>query len=239
MPSNTWAEVDQPPLSERIKLVVSQFAGALPASAISKFFASVESHPIPLHSESDRRKGGQFGSRLKKLQPYGYRLACGSVGRQAFLWGVANYLKGLPHEELVVGFGVAEGTRTCISSVLKIRGEADRVAIPPDKNAMIHDFLNQDERHTAIVVHNHPDGHPVLLLLGLVFGKEPLPSLADRNCGLDALLKRLESRMTGFAFGRILFYLVQNDRISEFSGLTPALALDMLRLHLEPSGAQG
>src|SRR6266853_6173859 len=225
-------------MSDRTKQVLSEFAAAVPAALIFKFLTSVESHPILIHSESDRRKGCRFGNRLKKLQPYGYRFEIGSVGRQAFLWGVANYLKGLPHEELVIGFGVAGGTRTRIMSVIKIRGEADSVAIPPDTSAVIHDFLNQDERHTVIIVHNHPDGHPVLFLLGLVFGEDPLPSLVDRNCGLDALLKRFGSRMEGFAFGRIRFYLVQNDRISEFSGLTPALLFDILRLHQGGTSAQ-
>ena len=217
-------------MTQSAEEVLSQFLAALPTSAMSRGLTAIESHPIPLHSASDRRKGGQFGAKLKKLQPYGHRLPCGSVYRQAFLWGVANYLKGLPHEELVVAFGVAQGTRTRIDSVMKNRGEADRVTLPPDRVARIHNFLNEDESHTAILVHNHPDRHPVLWLLGLIFGDDPLPSLMDRDFAEGALVKRFQSRIEGSAFGSIRFFLVQNDAISEFSGVTPALLLDVLRI---------
>lgn len=144
--------------------------------------------------------------------------------------GVANYLKGLPHEELVVGFGVTQGTRTRIDSVMKVRGEAEFVGLPLDGAVAIHHFLDEDERHTAILVHNHPVTHPVLWLLGLVFGNDPLPSLVDRNFGVAALFERFQSRMAGIAFGQLRFYLVQYDNISQFSGLTPALLLDALRV---------
>jgi hypothetical protein len=36
------------------EIVVKHLAGVLPAAAISKLFAAVESHPIPLLSESDQ-----------------------------------------------------------------------------------------------------------------------------------------------------------------------------------------
>jgi hypothetical protein len=216
-----------------VENLAKQFIGALPTSIVSRGLSAIECLPVPLHSESDRRKGGQFGLRLKKLWPYGHRLACGgAVYRQAFLWGVANYLKGLPHEELIIGFGVASGRRTLISTVMKIRGEADRVALPPDKASEIHGFLNQDESHTVIFVHNHPGSHPILWLLGLVLGNDPLPSLTDRNFGVGAFMTRFQSKIQGLAFGRIRFYLVQNDAISEFSGFTPALLLDTLRIVL-------
>jgi hypothetical protein len=220
-----------------IEDVLCQFLRALPTSAQSRVLSQIESHPVPLHSGPDRRKGGQFGAKLKKLQPYGHRLPCGSVYRQAFLWGVANYLRDLPHEELVVGFGVAQDTRTRIDSVMKIRGEADHVGLPPDGAAAIHDFLNEDERRTAIFVHNHPEGHPMIWLLGLVFGIDPLPSLADRDFGADTLFRRLQSRLGGLAFGRIRFYVVQDDAVSEFSGVTPALFLDVVRRWVSAQGA--
>jgi hypothetical protein len=219
-------------MNGHIEHVLHQFLGALPTSAISRLLSGIESHPVPLHSGPDRRKGGQFGVKLKKLQPYGHRLPCGFVYRQAFLWGVANYLRGLPHEELIVGFGVAQATRTRIDSVMKIRGEAEHVELPPDGVATIHSFLDEDDRRTAIFVHNHPEGHPVIWLLGLVFGADPLPSLADRDFGTEALLRRLESRLGGLAFGRIRFYLAQNEAVSEYSGVTPALLLDVVRLRI-------
>lgn len=210
--------------------LVRQFLGVLPSSIASRGLSAIECHPVPLHSTSDRRKGGQFGLRLKKLWPYGHRLSCGAVYRQAFLWGVANYLKGLQHEELIVGFGVASGRRTLIETVIKIRGESNRVTLPPDKAAEIHTFLNQHESHTIIFVHNHPDSHPVLWLLGLLLGEDPLPSLTDRDFGVGAFVTRFQSKMQGLAFGRIRFFLVQNDAISEFSGMTPTLLLDFLRI---------
>lgn len=67
--------------------VLHQFLGALPTSAMSRALSAIESHPIPLHSTSDRRRGGQLGIKLKKLQLYNHRVPCGSVYRQAFLWG--------------------------------------------------------------------------------------------------------------------------------------------------------
>ena len=217
-------------MSGYVENLARQFLGALPASAVSRALSAIEGRRLILHSESDRRKGGQFGLRLKKLWPYGYRLPCGSVYRQAFLWGVANYVKGFQHEELIVGFGVARGICIRIDSVMKIRGESERVAVPPDKASEIHAFLNEDEHHIAVFVHNHPDGHPVLWLLGLVLGDDPLPSLTDRNFAVGAFITRLQSKIQGSAFGRVRFYLVQNDGISEFSGFTSALFLDALRL---------
>jgi len=216
-------------MGESVRGIWAQFLGALPMSAMSRVLSAVESHPTPLHSTSDRRTGGQFGARLKRLQPYSHRLPCGPVYRQAFLWGAANYFKGLPHEELVVGFGVGQGRRTRIGSTMKIRGEARWVAMEPDEAAVIHGFLNEDEHHTAILVHNHPDD-PVLWLLGLVFGNSPLPSLEDSDFGGELLFERFRSRLDGFAFGRMRFYLVQNETISEFSGLTSALLLKVLRI---------
>jgi len=141
-----------------------------------------------------------------------------------------HYLKGLPQEELVVGFGVAQDTRTRIDSVIKIRGEADHVEWPRDGAATIHGFLSEDERHTAIFVHNHPEIHPVMWLLGLVFGTDPLSSLTDRDFGVGTLLRRFQSRLEGIAFDRVRFYLVQNDAISELSGFTPALLLVLMRI---------
>lgn len=211
-----------------VEQTIAQFVGAIPTLAASRVLSAIESHPVPLHSETDRRKGGQFGVRLKKLQPYGHRLRCGIVYRQAFLWGVANYLQGLPHEELVIGFGKAQGARTRLESLMKIRGDAESVVLPPDRAALVHQFLNEDERHTAILVHNHPEQHPVLLLLSLIFGPEPLPSLTDRNFGRNALLMRLKNRLDGHAFGRMRFFVVQNDALQKFSGITPALMLDIL-----------
>jgi hypothetical protein len=212
---------------ECLENFVRQLLGTLPMAVVSRGLSALESHPVLTYSESDRRRGGQFGAKLKKLQPYGHRLHCGPVYRQAFLWGTANYLDGLPHEELVVGFGLAHGTRTRVDSVLKIRGGARRVSLPRDTRVAIHSFLNEDERHTAILVHNHPDTL-VAALLGLVLGSDPLPSLADRAVGAATLLERFQSTIDGSAFGRVRFYLAQNDAISEFSGLTPAILLDLL-----------
>jgi len=213
-----------------VENVARQFVAALPASVASRVLSEIEDRPPVTHSEADRRKGGQFGARLKRLQPYGYRLSCGVVYRQAFLWGVANYLKGLHHEELIIAFGVARGNRTRIDSVMKIRGESERVTLSPDKALEIHAFLNQDERHRALFVHNHPDGHPTLWLLGLVVGGEPLPSLIDRNFAARTFIARLQEKITGWPFKQLQFYLVQNDLISEFSGSSASLFLDALRL---------
>lgn len=212
---------------ELLEQIFNQFVGAIPASAASRVLSAIEAHPVPLHSETDRRKGGQFGVKLKKLQPYNHRLPFGRIYRQAFLWGVANYLKGLPHEELVIGFGIAEGTRTRIESVMKIRGDSESVALSAADAAKVHSFLNEDERHTVILIHNHPEQHPVLILLGLLFGPEPLPSLTDRNFGRSALLARLRSKLDGNAFGRMRFFVVQNDAIKEFSGISTALLIDL------------
>jgi hypothetical protein len=206
---------------------VRQVLRVLSTSAVSRGLSALESHPLLLHSESDRRKGGQFGAKLKNLQPYGHQFPCGVVYRQAFLWGVANYLERLPHEELVVGFGVAQGSRTRIDSVVKFRGEASRVPLPADKCIEIHCFLDENERHSVILVHNHPDTL-VATLLGLVFGSDPIPSLTDRDSAATVLLGRLQSKMKGLALGRVRFYLVQNNAITEFSGPTPALVLDLL-----------
>jgi len=185
-----------------------------------------------MHSEADRRRGGQFGNKLAKLQPYGHRLVWGvnvQIYRQAFLWGVANYLGGLPHEELIIGFGIAEGTRTLIESVMKVRGNAETVTLSPEQSIILHGYLNEDQRHAAILVHNHPSEHPVLWLLGMVLGEQPLPSLVDRDFGLDSLMQRVRSRLQGFALAEMRFFVIQNDAITEFSGITPAILMDIAR----------
>jgi hypothetical protein len=151
------------------------------------------------------------------------------IYRQAFLWGVANYLRGLPHEELIIGFGIAARTRTRVDSVMKVRGSAETVTLSPEQAVTLHGYLDEDERHTAILVHNHPSGNPVLFLLGLVFGEEPLPSLQDRDFGLDSLVLRFRSRLQGFALGKMRFFVLQNDAIAEFSGITPAILVDAAR----------
>jgi hypothetical protein len=214
-------------MMDSITKLLAQFIGAVPASAASRILSSIEAHPVPLHSQSDRRKGGQFGAKLKRLQPYNHQLPCGTIYRQAFLWGVANYLRGLPHEELVIGFGVAEGARTRIESAMKIRGDAESVSLSPSLAAVVHSFLSAHERHTVILIHNHPDQHPVLVLLTTLFGPEPLPSLTDREFGLKSLILRLRSKASGQAFGRMRFFVVQNDALKEFSGITPALLIDL------------
>jgi len=208
---------------------LQQLLTAVTKGVVSRALSAVESHPVPLHSAKDRRKGGQFGVLLKRMQPYGHRLACNRANRGAFLWGVANYLKGLPHEELVIGFGIAQGTRTFIESVIKIRGEADSVLLPPDASANIHSFLGKNEKHTVLLVHNHPESSPVLWLMRLLLGDDPLPSITDRDVGLAILGRRLQSKMSGFALGKVRLYVVQNDGILEFSGFTPALLLDAFR----------
>jgi hypothetical protein len=114
--------------------------------------------------------------------------------RQAFLWGVANYVGGLPNEELIIGFGIAKGTRARIESVMKVRGSAETVALSPEQAIILHGYLNEDERHTAILVHNHPNEHPVVWLLGMVFGEQPLPSLLDRDFGLEPYFRFRQSR---------------------------------------------
>lgn len=192
--------------------------------------SAIELHPVPMHSQADRRKGGQFTRKLKNLQLYGHRVPCGSVYRQAFLWGVANYLKGFEHEELILGFGIARGARTCINSIMKFRGNNDRVDLPSEASLILHDFLSQNDRHTVLLVHNHPDNQIIVRLLGLVFGDAPLPSITDRNFALSALLLRFQNTMQGRALGKIRFYVVQNDGIAEFSGITPALVLDIFRV---------
>lgn len=214
---------------DSLRQTLARFIGAIPAAAASRLLSAIEQHPIPVHSEADRRKGGQFGAKLRKLQPYNHRLACGSIHRQALLWGAANYLTELPHEELLIGFGVAQGTRTRIESVMKIRGDAETVSLPAAQAGVMHDYLGEDERHTTILIHNHPDQHPVLFLLSLLFGPEPLPSLTDRDFGLGALMSRLKSRLEGFAFGKMRFFVVQNNEISEFSGVNAATLLDLAR----------
>ena len=218
-----------PDFGDYARQTLARFIAAVPAAAASRILSAIEQHPVPVHSASDRRKGGQFGAKLRKLQPYNHRLECGAIHRQAFLWGSANYLTELPHEELIIGFGAAQGTRTLISSVLKVRGERETVSLPAAQAGVMQEHLGQDERNTAILVHNHPDQHPVLFLLGLLFGPEPLPSLTDRDFGLDALVLRLKSRLEGFAFGKMRFFVIQNDDIGEFSGVTAATLLDFFR----------
>jgi hypothetical protein len=230
MPAMNQVPTDRSAVSSRsadLSRLLAEFVGAIPASAVSRVLSAIEAHPVPLHSVTDRRKGGQFGVKLKKIQPYNHRLPFGRIYRQAFLWGVANYLKGLPHEELVIGFGIAEGTRTRIETVMKIRGDSESVALSAADAAKVDSFLNEDERHTVILIHNHPEQHPVLILLGLLFGPEPLPSLTDRNFGRSALLARLRSKLDGNAFGRMRFFIVQNDAIKEFSGISTALLIDL------------
>ena len=214
---------------DSVRQTFARFIGTIPAAAASRLLSAIEQHPIPVHSEADRRKGGQLGAKLRKLQPYNHRLPCGPIHRQAFLWGAANYLTELPHEELIIGFGIAQGSRTRIESAMKIRGDSETVSLPAAQAGLMHDYLGQDERHTAILVHNHPDEHPVLFLLGLLFGPEPLPSLTDRDFGLSALMSRLKSRLEGFAFGKMRFFVVQNDEIGEFSGVNAATLLDLAR----------
>jgi len=218
-----------PDFGDYARQTLARFVGAVPAAAASRILSAIEQHAIPVHSQADRRKGGQFGAKLRKLQPYNHRLACGPIHRQAFLWGAANYLTELPHEELLIGFGVAQGSRTLISSVTKVRGDSETVSLPPAQAALMHDYLGEDERNTAILVHNHPDAHPVLFLLSLLFGTDPLPSLTDRDFGLNALLARFKGKLEGFAFGKIRFFVVQNDEIGEFSGVNTATLLDLVR----------
>lgn len=214
---------------DAVRQTFARFIGAIPAAAASRLLSAIEQHPIPVHSASDRRKGGQFGVKLRKLQPYNHRLECGAIHRHAFLWGAANYLTELPHEELLIGFGVAQGTRTLISSVIKVRGDSETVSLSPAQAGLMHDYLGEDERNTAILVHNHPDAHPVLFLLGLLFGTDPLPSLTDRDFGLNALLARFKGKLEGFAFGKMRFFVVQNNEIGEFSGVNAATLLDLAR----------
>jgi len=38
--------------------------------AASRVLSAINQHPIPVHSEADRRKGGQFEPMFRKLQPY-------------------------------------------------------------------------------------------------------------------------------------------------------------------------
>lgn len=215
-------------IGDSIRQTLARFVAALPSAAVSRMLSAIEHHPVPVHPESDRRKGGQFGAKLRKLQPYNHRLECGAVHRQAFLWGAKNYLAELPHEELLIGFGVAQAARTRIGSVMKIRGDSESVSLPPAQAGALHEYLSENERHTAILVHNHPDEHPVLFLLGLVYGPDPLPSLTDRDFGLDSLLLRLKSRLDGFAFGKMRFFVIQNNHIGEFSGITTATLLDVV-----------
>ena len=216
-------------LGDSVRQTLARFLANLPSAAMSRILSAIEQHPVPVHSASDRRKGGQFGAKLRKLQPYNHRLECGAIHRQAFLWGAANYLTELPHEELLVGLGVAQGARTRIDSVIKIRGDTETVSLPPALAGLMHDYLGEDERNTAILVHNHPDDHPVLFLLSLVYGPDPLPSLTDRDFGLAALLARLKSRLGGFAFGKMRFFVIQSDCIGEFSGVNAATLLDLFR----------
>jgi hypothetical protein len=217
---------------DNISDFVRQLFRALPTAAISRFMSTLDRHGTPMHSQTDRRKGGQFARKLKALQLYGHLVPCGSVYRQAFLWGTANYLKGFGHEELILGFGVARGYSTCINSVMKLRGDRKRVELPQEKAVMIHDFLNRNGRHTVLLVHNHPD-HLIASLLAFVFGDAPMPSMTDRDFALSIVLRRFESINQGCALGKIRFYLIQNDAISEFSGITPALVVDALRVACE------
>jgi hypothetical protein len=49
---------------------------------------------------------------------------------------------------------------------------------------------------------------------------------------VTALFRRVQSKVEGLAFARIRFYVVQNDEIAEFSGMTAATVLDGVRLLL-------
>lgn len=111
---------------------------------------------------------------------------------------------------------------------MKIRGDSETVSMTASHWAVVHEFLNEDDRHTALLVHNHPKQQPVIFLLTLLFGEEPLPSLTDRQTGLKALVQRLQFKMQGLPLGRMRFFLVQNDEMAEYSGVSSAVLLDVL-----------
>jgi hypothetical protein len=200
-------------------------------ASVSRFLMLAEQRREILYSERDCRVGGQFGRRLSKLSE-DKRETIPTVYRKAFLWGCANFLTPLNHEMIVVGFGRMLGTRNAVDSILKVPGERHNVILLPDELAEIHAHLDNAKNNSILLVHNHPD-HIIHTALAMLMGDTPLPSLKDRNSALNFYGERLNAGFAGFPWASIRFFLVQNDDVTEFSGLTPALLLDLLRVGLK------
>ena len=212
-------------------LTLEQAFSVFGNAAVSRFLTLAEQRREILYSERDCRVGGQFGRRLSKLSE-DKREKIPTVYRKAFLWGCANFLTKLDHEMIVVGFSRTLGTRNAVDSVLKIPGQRHTVILLPNELAEIHAHLDAAKNDSILLVHNHPD-HIIHTVLAMLMGDTPLPSLMDRDTALKFYGERLKAGFAGFPWVSIRFFLVQNDDVTEFSGLNPALFLDMLRVGLK------
>lgn len=205
--------------------IVQMFAKA----AVSRISGLLELRDPILYSDRDTRVGGQFGRRFGKIGS-NTRTEVPVVYRNAFLWGCANHVRDLDHEVMLLGFGRTQASRNSITSIMKIVGEAHRVAPTPEAAVELQEHLSADNRNSVILVHNHPE-HVLSAALAMFLGPEPLPSLTDRNAGFAVLMQRLQEQMRGNRFGNVRFFLVQNDEAAEFSGLNLGAIVDALRLY--------
>ena len=212
-------------------LTLEQAFSIIGKAAVSRFLMLAEQRREILYSERDRRVGGQFGRRLSKMSE-DKRETIPVVYRKAFLWGCANFLTTFDHEMIVVGFSRTLGTRNAVDSVLKIPGQRHAVILLPDELAEIHAHLDATKNNSILLIHNHSD-HIIYTVLAMLLGDTPLPSLKDRDTALKFYGERLKSGFAGFPWASIRFFLVQNDDVTEFSGLNPALFLDLLRVGLK------
>jgi hypothetical protein len=137
-------------------------------------------------------------------------------------------VKDLDHEVMLLGFGRSQGSRNSITSIMKIVGEAHRVAPTPEAASELKAHLSADNHNSVMLVHNHPE-HILNTALALLLGPEPLPSLTDRNAGFSVLVNHLQSQIIGNQVGNLRFFLVQNDEAAEFSGLNLGALADALR----------
>lgn len=210
-----------------MKPLVEEILNLVGQGAVSRLSGLLENRKPILYSERDARTGGQFGRKLKSAA-VDVLVTVPKIYRGAFLWGCANALKGLDHEQMLLGFGRREATRNSITAIMKIRGEQHSVRPTPTAIAMITAHLAADTRNSIMLVHNHPE-HFLSSSLSLLLGPEPIPSLTDRDTALSALIQRLQKLANGNHHGEIRFFLVQNDDIAEFSGLNAGSLVDALR----------
>lgn len=206
--------VDESPVSEIISILrqaIDQSCQGCSSNANQSSTVSTILEGVGSSGSKSRLREKTFSFRLMKIY------------RGAFLWGCANAVGGIDHELMLLGFGRTEGQRNSITAFMKTKGRQHSVSPTPEALNEISAHLATDSRNSIILVHNHPE-HIVSSALALLLGPEPLPSLTDRDTALSALIDRFQRCIKGDHHGEVRFFLVQNDEVSEFSGLNAGSA---------------
>lgn len=144
-------------------------------------------------------------------------------GRDDLLWATANYLTPLRHEELIVAVGVRRGrARSAGASYRRIHrtvGTRGRVQPTPKLLRLLEAELEHDGAEVALI-HNHP-ANPIKTVVSKTVGWRPIASTADRQLAAWFLQARLDHLLTARRPSSFKWYLVDDDRVAEFT-LPPA-----------------